>query len=112
MGPIATTSGSTATAPPSNLDGHSCPGLPLLTMASTSCDCTPFGEADTESIESSDKCDVEGGKHCLHKRKLVCEVILLSMTIGVVWSLMLLPIIFWHLPVNIAVQMVSLHSYY
>ena len=38
---------------------------------------------------------------CLQKRKFICEMIFLSVAVGVVWSLMLLPIIFWHLPVNV-----------
>ena len=82
-------------------------------MASTSCDRAPFGEAE-RSVESSGKYAVEEDKRCLQKssKKLVCEVILLSMTIGVVWGLMLLPIIFWHLPVNVTPQTVSLHVHY
>ena len=68
-------------------------------MASSSCDHTPFGEA--ESAGSDYKDDVEKDKRCLQKRKIVCEMVFLSVAIGVVWSLMLLPIIFWHLPVNV-----------
>ena len=68
-------------------------------MASTSSDRTPFDEP--ESAGSENKNDVEEERQCHQKRKFVCEMIVLSVTIGVVWCLVLLPIIFWHLPVNV-----------
>ena len=68
-------------------------------MASTSSDRTPFDESESAGSENKD--DVEEEKHCLQRRKFVCEMTVLSITISVVWGLMLLPIIFWHLPVNV-----------
>ena len=70
-------------------------------MASTSSDRTHFNEAGSAGPESKDYDHVEEDKHCIQKRNCVCEMILLAVTIGVVWSLMLLPIIFWHLPINV-----------
>jgi hypothetical protein len=65
-------------------------------MASTNADRTPFGD-----VAGPDYKDDVVEKEKRQKRTFICEMVLLSVSIGVVWSLMLLPIIFWHLPVNV-----------
>ena len=79
-------------------------------MASISSDRSPFNEAEAQAgPENRD--NVEEDKHCVRKRSCICEVTLLTVTIGVVWSLMLLPIIFWHLPVNVQTVSSYLNSW-
>ena len=69
-------------------------------MASrTSCDRTTLDEAEATGVESKD--DKDERKIRLQRKSSLCEMTVLIVTIGTVWSLMLLPIIFWHLPVNI-----------
>lgn len=76
--------------------------LCVIRMASDSYSLTTSADKATGEKEDEEK------KHHALQKGFICEVVLLGVTIAIVLGLMLLPIIFYHLPVNI--QTVSTHG--